>query len=135
MTGRIEKDLIFLNEPTGEGLRFAKLFLGDETLAQELVERALLRLTIVRDGKRSRAKFFGDLENLCLEEKNKKSSLKEKQLELFTIEPSGQVRNENKKDIKRKRLVYQSLQSPYRACIKSYMNPTWVGVHYIQVWI
>ena len=100
MTSWIEEDLIFLSGPTVEGLRFAKLFLGDETLAQELVERALLRLTIVRDGKRSRAKFFGDLENLCLEEKNKKSSLKEKQLELFTIEPSGQVRNENKKDMR-----------------------------------
>ena len=85
MTSRIEEELIFLSGPTVEGLRFAKLFLGDETLAQELVERALLRLTIVRDGKRSRAKFFGDLENLCLEEKNKKSSFKEKQLELFTI--------------------------------------------------
>ena len=100
MTGRIEKDLIFLNEPTGEGLRFAKLFLGDETLAQELVERTLLRLPILRDGQRSRAKFFWELENLCLEEKNKLSSLKEKQLELFTIEPSGQVRNENKKDMR-----------------------------------
>ena len=100
MTGRIEKDLVFLNEPTVEGLRFAKLFLGDETLAQELVERTLLRLAIFRDGKRSRAKFFWDLENLCLEEKNKRGSFKEKQLELFTIEPSGQVRNENKKDMR-----------------------------------
>jgi hypothetical protein len=100
MTGRFEEDLIFLSEPTVEGLMFAKLFLGDETLAQELVERALLRLTIVRDGQRSRAKFFGDLENFCLEEKNKRSSFKEKQLELFTTEPSGQVRDENKKDMR-----------------------------------
>jgi hypothetical protein len=100
MTGRIEKDLVFLSEPTVEGLRFAKLFLGDETLAQELVERTLLRLTIFRDGQRSCAKFFGELENLCLEEKNKRSSYKEKQLELFTFEPSGQVQNENKKDMR-----------------------------------
>jgi len=59
MTGRIEKDLIFLNEPTGEGLRFAKLFLGDETLAQELVERTLLRLPILRDGREVVLNFFG----------------------------------------------------------------------------
>jgi hypothetical protein len=100
MTRRIEKDLVFLNEPTGEGLRFAKLFLGDETFAQQLVERTLLRLPILSGGQRSRAKFFWDLENLCLEEKNKWSSLKERQLELFTIEPSGQVRSENKKDMR-----------------------------------
>lgn len=100
MTARFEKDLAFLNEPTGEGLRFAKLFLGDETFAQELVERTLLRLPVLRDGHRSRAKFFWYLENLCLEEKNKCNSLKERQLELFTIEPSGQIRNENKKDMR-----------------------------------
>ena len=121
MTGRIEKDLIFLNEPTGEGLRFAKLFLGDETLAQELVERTLLRLPILRDGQRSRAKFFWELENLCLEEKNKLSSLKEKQLELFTIEPSGQVRNENKKDMRVAR-VQALLCGEDRAVVESWQK-------------
>ena len=100
MTARVEKDLAFLHEPTGEGLRFAKLFLGDEPLAQELVERTLLRLPVLRDEQRSWAKFFWDLENVCLEEINKRGSFKEKQLELFTIEPSGQVRNENKKDMR-----------------------------------
>jgi hypothetical protein len=82
-----------------EGLLFARFFLGNNSQAQELVERLILDLLPVNENC-TKARFFKELEECAIQFKNTIQSNTAKQMELFPADVEEASEGKNIREVK-----------------------------------